>query len=67
MREGAPGIGTAGTGTAGIRDEPSAESGRPTGTELATTAVRAAGQVAQIGIAIGGQILKRATDRLPRP
>jgi hypothetical protein len=65
VREGAPGIGT--PGTAGTRDEPSTESARPTGTELVTTAVRAAGQVAQIGLAIGGQILKRAADRLPRP
>jgi hypothetical protein len=62
VREGAPGI-----GTAGYRDQPGQESGRPTGVELATGAVRAAGEVAQIGLAIGGHVLKRVVDRLPKP
>jgi hypothetical protein len=62
VREGAPGIGTAGS-----RDQPSPESGRPSGTELATTAVRAAGEVAQLGITIGGHVLKRVVDRIPKP
>jgi hypothetical protein len=62
VREGAPGI-----GTAGARDQPSPESGRPSGTELATTAVRAVGEVAQLGITIGGHVLKRVVDRLPKP
>lgn len=62
VREGAPGIGTAGS-----RDQPSPESGRPSGTELATTAVRAVGEVAQLGITIGGHVLKRVVDRLPKP
>ncbi|MET0816859.1 MAG: hypothetical protein ABWZ67_04860, partial [Solirubrobacteraceae bacterium] len=63
VREGAPGIGTAPS-----RDDAAApESGRPTGPELVTGAVKAAGQVAQIGIAIGGDLLKKATDRLPKP
>jgi hypothetical protein len=62
VREGAPGIGTAGT-----RDQPSPESGRPSGTELATTAVRAAGEVVQLGITIGGHVLKRVVDRIPKP
>jgi hypothetical protein len=63
VREGAPGIGTAPS-----RDDAAApESGRPTGPELVTGAVKAAGQVAQIGIAIGGELLKKATDRLPKP
>jgi hypothetical protein len=62
VREGAPGIGTAGS-----RDQPSPESGRPSGTELATTAVRAVGEVAQLGITIGGHVLKRVADRLPKP
>ena len=41
--------------------------GRPSGTEIVTTAVQAAGELAQIGITVGGQILKRAADRIPRP
>jgi hypothetical protein len=63
VREGAPGIGTHGTAA----DERSPESGRPSGIELAGTAVKAAGEVAQLGITIGGHLLKRAVERLPRP
>jgi len=62
VSEGAPGIGTAGS-----RDQPSDESGRPSGVELATTAVKAAGEVAQLGLTIGGHVLKRVVDRLPKP
>jgi hypothetical protein len=63
VREGAPGIG----GT-GYRDEAAArESGRPSGVELATTAVRAAGEVAQLGFTLGGHVLKRVVDRIPKP
>jgi hypothetical protein len=61
VREAAPGI-----GTGGYRDEPSPESARPSGVELATTAVRAAGEVAQLGVTIGGEVLKRVVRRLPR-
>jgi hypothetical protein len=39
----------------------------PTGTELVTTTIRAAGELAQIGFTLGGQALKRAVDRIPRP
>jgi hypothetical protein len=39
----------------------------PTGTELVTTTIRAAGELAQIGFTLGGQALKRAVDRFPRP
>ena len=39
----------------------------PTGTELVTTAIQAAGELAQIGITVGGQVLKRAVKRLPKP
>jgi hypothetical protein len=39
----------------------------PTGTELVTTSIRAAGELAQIGFTLGGRALKRAVDRLPRP
>ena len=53
------------------RDVPPPErdphSGPPTGIELVTTAVQAAGEVAQIGANVGAQILKRAVRRLPRP
>jgi hypothetical protein len=38
----------------------------PTGTELVTTTIRAAGELAQIGFTLGGQALKRAVDRIPR-
>jgi hypothetical protein len=38
----------------------------PTGTELVTTTIRAAGELAQIGLTVGGQVLKRAVDRLPK-
>jgi hypothetical protein len=62
VREGAPGM-----GTIGDREQPSPEHGRPTGTELVTTAVQAAGELAQIGLTIGGRIIKRAVDRLPKP
>jgi hypothetical protein len=62
VSEGAPGI-----GTGGARDERSRESARPSGVELAGTAVKAAGEVAQLGLTIGGHVLKRVVDRLPRP
>jgi hypothetical protein len=41
--------------------------GVPTGTELVTTSIRAAGELAQIGLTVGGQVLKRTIDRIPRP
>ncbi len=39
----------------------------PTGTELVTTVIQAAGELAQVGFIVGGRALKRAVDRLPRP
>jgi hypothetical protein len=39
----------------------------PSGTELVTTAIQAAGELAQIGLAVGGQVLRRAVDKLPKP
>lgn len=39
----------------------------PSGTELVTTAVQAAGELAQIGFKLSGRALKRAVDRLPKP
>jgi hypothetical protein len=62
VSDGAPGI-----GRTGYRDEEPDRSGRPGGVELAATAVRAAGEVAQLGLTIGGQVLKRVVDRLPKP
>jgi hypothetical protein len=63
VSEGAPGIGTGGS----HRDERSPESARPSGVEVASTAVKAAGEVAQLGLTIGGHLLKRVVDRIPRP
>jgi hypothetical protein len=62
VREGAPGI-----GTGGARDQAPPESSRPSGVEIASTAVKAAGEVAQFGITLGGKALKRVVDRLPKP
>src|SRR4051794_20330277 len=39
----------------------------PSGTELVTTAIKAAGELAQIGFAVGGQVLRRTVDRLRKP
>jgi hypothetical protein len=46
---------------------PPAADGRPKGTEMVTTAVQAAGELAQIGATVGSQLLKRAARRIPRP
>lgn len=37
------------------------------GTVLVGTVVQAAGELAQIGLTVSGQVLKRAIGRLPRP
>ena len=39
----------------------------PSGTELVTTAVQATGELAKIGLTLGGQAIKRAAKRLPKP
>src|SRR3954467_5469158 len=41
--------------------------GHPSGGELVTTAIQATGELARIGLTVGGQVLKRAVHRLPRP
>ena len=41
--------------------------GAPKGTELVTTAIRATGELAQIGFVVGGQVVKRTIRRLPHP
>jgi hypothetical protein len=46
---------------------PPAPAGRPSGTEIVTTAVQAAGELAQIGATVGSQLIKRAARRIPRP
>jgi ribonuclease E len=43
------------------------QSGPPSGTELVTTAVQAAGELAEIGVKMGARAVKRAVDRLPKP
>jgi hypothetical protein len=59
---GAPPIPPAGYATPRPDDD-----GVPRGADLVTTAVQAAGELAQIGIAAGGRALKSAFERLPRP
>jgi|1186.fasta_scaffold215067_2 hypothetical protein len=49
------------------RSEPRKPAGPPKGPELITTAVQATGEIAKIGITVGGQVLRRAARRLPRP
>jgi hypothetical protein len=39
----------------------------PGGTEIVTTAVRAVGELAQLGVAVGGQAVKGVLSKLPRP
>lgn len=41
--------------------------GAPKGKELVATTIRATGELAQIGFVVGGQVLKRTIDRIPRP
>jgi hypothetical protein len=43
------------------------ENGDSGGPDIVTTAVQAAGELAQLGVTVGGQILKRAAGRIPRP
>ena len=48
-------------------EPPPRREGPPTGTDLAVTAARAVGELAQIGATVGAKALKRAAGRLPRP
>ena len=61
MRPASPPLGTARAPT----PPPPKPLGAPKGTELVTTAIRATGELAQIGFTVGGQVLKRASSRLP--
>ena len=66
VRSGSPSLDAAKKqSTAGTRREPAVSP--PKGAELVTTAVQATGELAKIGLTIGGQALKRAVDRLPKP
>jgi hypothetical protein len=47
------------------RKEPDASG--PSGTELVTTVVQAAGELSKIGLTVGGQVLRRAIQKLPKP
>jgi hypothetical protein len=57
----------AATAKAAETEEPRRPSGPPRGTEVVTTAVQAVGEIAQIGLTVGTQVVKRAAGRLPRP
>jgi hypothetical protein len=67
----APGAGSAPAASkippAGYATPRPADDGVPRGADLVTTAVQAAGELAQIGLAAGGRALKSALERLPRP
>jgi len=66
VRSGSPSLDAAKKqSTAGARRKPAVEP--PKGAELVTTAVQATGELAKIGLTLGGQALKRAVDRLPKP
>jgi|GEM_PF-4084334 hypothetical protein len=40
--------------------------GAPSGRELVATTIRATGELVQLGLVVGGQVLKRTINRLPR-
>jgi hypothetical protein len=63
VRSGSPALKAAKDKSRPRRPQPSPP---PKGTELVTTAVQAAGELAQIGLTLGGQMVKRAAKRLPR-
>jgi hypothetical protein len=48
-------------------DPPPEPLGAPSGRELVATTIRATGELAQIGLVVGGQVLKRTISRFPRP
>ena len=65
VRSGSPSLDAAKKPTRKARREPAPTP--PKGAELVTTAVQATGELAKIGLTLGGQALKRAVDRLPKP
>ena len=66
VRAGAPSLAES-TQRARATEAPERGSKPPSGTELVTTAIQAAGELAQIGFAVGGQVLRRAVGKLPKP
>jgi hypothetical protein len=67
VRAGAPALRESTERARTAEPPPSRRRSPPSGTELVTTAIQAAGELAQIGLAVGGQVLKRAVDKLPKP
>jgi hypothetical protein len=63
VRSGSPALKAAKDTSRPRRPQPSSP---PKGTELVTTAMQAAGELAQIGLTLGGQMAKRAARRLPK-
>ena len=66
VRAGAPTLQES-TERARTSEPPESGASPPSGTELVTTAIQAAGELAQIGLTVGGQVLKRAANRLRKP
>lgn len=48
-------------------DRPGEAPPSPSGTELVSTVVQAAGELGKIGLTVGGQVLRRAVSKLPKP
>ena len=46
---------------------PGEDGGGHSATDVVSTAVHAAGELAQLGVTISGQLIKRAAGRIPRP
>ncbi len=67
VRAGAPALRESTERARTAEPPPESTTSPPSGTELVTTAIQAAGELAQIGLAVGGQVLKRAVGKLPRP
>jgi hypothetical protein len=66
VRAGAPSLADSTPGDR-PKKQPESKTTPPSGTELVTTAIQAAGELAQIGLALGGRVLKRTVDKLPKP
>jgi hypothetical protein len=67
VRAGSPSLAESTERARSAEPAPESTTSPPSGTELVTTAIQAAGELAQIGLAVGGQVLKRAVDKLPKP
>ena len=67
VRAGAPALRESTERARTAEPPPESTTSPPSGTELVTTAIQAAGELAQIGLAVGGQVLKRAVGKLPKP